>query len=202
VQAALAATAPFTAKVDVEYRTALKGKVIRAIVPMPGPEGKAALERTLGRRVPHYRELPDTVAQAVPAPAPEPDPEPDPDPPPPPGAAAACPLDHLPRLRPGAGPDIVLTDEELGGLEGDAAQAALPPPALGQAQLADTAGAEGVGGGDFPAAGPPGRNAASGSEVNAALGKRLTEALPAIDLAHADLPGGEQGPKQHGCGLG
>ena len=28
---------------------------------------------------------------------------------------------------------------------------------------------------------------ASGSEVNAAFGGRLTEALPAVDLAHADL---------------
>ncbi len=42
---------------------------------------------------------------------------------------------------------------------------------------------------------------ASGGEVNHALGRRLTEARPAIDLAHADLAGGEQGPEQHGCGL-
>jgi hypothetical protein len=30
----------------------------------------------------------------------------------------------------------------------------------------------------------------------------LGEGLPAVDLAHADLPGGEQGPEQHGHGLG
>ncbi len=30
----------------------------------------------------------------------------------------------------------------------------------------------------------------------------LREGLPAVDLAHADLPGGEQGPEQHGHGLG
>src|SRR5215217_4861842 len=42
----------------------------------------------------------------------------------------------------------------------------------------------------------------SGGEVNHALGWRLTEALPSIDLAHADLAGGEQGPEQHGRGLG
>ena len=40
----------------------------------------------------------------------------------------------------------------------------------------------------------------SGDEVNAAYGGRLTQALPAIYLAHADLACGEQGPEQHGRG--
>ena len=43
---------------------------------------------------------------------------------------------------------------------------------------------------------------ASGGEVNHALGRRLTEGLPPVDLAHADLAGGEQGPEQHGGRLG
>jgi hypothetical protein len=68
VQAALAATAPFTAKLDVEFRTAPKGKLIPAIVPGLGAVGREALEKALGQRVLHYRELPDPVAQDAPAP--------------------------------------------------------------------------------------------------------------------------------------
>lgn len=42
----------------------------------------------------------------------------------------------------------------------------------------------------------------SGGEVNHALAGRLAEALPAIDLAHGDLAGGEPRPEQPCCGLG
>ena len=41
----------------------------------------------------------------------------------------------------------------------------------------------------------------SGGEVNRARGWWLAEALPAVDLAHGDLAGGEQRPEQHGRGL-
>jgi hypothetical protein len=40
----------------------------------------------------------------------------------------------------------------------------------------------------------------SGSEVNCLIDGRY-ERLPAIDLAHVDLTGGEQCPEQHGGGL-
>src|SRR3712207_2870960 len=41
----------------------------------------------------------------------------------------------------------------------------------------------------------------SGGEVNHAAGRCLTEALPAVDLAHGDLAGGARRPGQHGGGL-
>ena len=41
----------------------------------------------------------------------------------------------------------------------------------------------------------------SGGEVNWLIDGRCGERLPAIDLAHVDLTGGEQGPEQHGGSL-
>ena len=43
---------------------------------------------------------------------------------------------------------------------------------------------------------------ASGGEVNHAFGGRRAEALPAIDLAHADLTRCEQSLEQYGRGFG
>ncbi len=40
--------------------------------------------------------------------------------------------------------------------------------------------------------------AQSGGEVNRLLDRRLIQSLPAIDPPHSDLPGGHQGPEQHG----
>src|ERR1700760_1435094 len=42
----------------------------------------------------------------------------------------------------------------------------------------------------------------SGSEVNWVIGGVVAEGLPSIDASHDDLTGGEQGPEQHGSGLG
>src|ERR1700751_4776689 len=42
----------------------------------------------------------------------------------------------------------------------------------------------------------------SGSEVNRVIGEVLAEGLPSIDASHDDLTGSEQGPEQHGSGLG
>src|SRR3982074_3591852 len=42
----------------------------------------------------------------------------------------------------------------------------------------------------------------SGCEVNYLLRGLLGEAFPTVDLAHGDLPGGEQRPEQHCRGLG
>src|SRR5262245_29016560 len=41
----------------------------------------------------------------------------------------------------------------------------------------------------------------SGGEVNCLIDGRCGERLPAIDLAHVDLTGGEQRPEQHGGSL-
>ena len=40
-----------------------------------------------------------------------------------------------------------------------------------------------------------------GGEVNWLIDGPCGERLPAIDLAHVDLTGGEQGPEQHGGSL-
>ena len=47
-----------------------------------------------------------------------------------------------------------------------------------------------------------GEDIGSGSEVNQVIGDVLTRSLPSIDASHDDLTGGEQGPEQHGGGLG
>src|SRR5512147_2405276 len=41
----------------------------------------------------------------------------------------------------------------------------------------------------------------SGGEVNDRVGRLGGQRRPAVDLAHGDLSGGEQGPEQHGGGL-
>ena len=42
----------------------------------------------------------------------------------------------------------------------------------------------------------------SGCEVNRLIAELRGERLPAIDLTHVDLTGGEQRPEQHGGGVG
>ena len=41
----------------------------------------------------------------------------------------------------------------------------------------------------------------SGGEVNWVIDSRCGKGLPAVDLAHVDLAGGEQGPEQHASSL-
>ena len=48
----------------------------------------------------------------------------------------------------------------------------------------------------------PSKDIGSGSEVNRLVGELVCQRLPSVDLAHRDLPSGEQRPEQYGCGLG
>jgi hypothetical protein len=46
-----------------------------------------------------------------------------------------------------------------------------------------------------------GEGIGSGGEVNDAVGDRLSDGLPSVDLAQGDLPEGAQRPEQHRCDL-
>jgi hypothetical protein len=47
-----------------------------------------------------------------------------------------------------------------------------------------------------------GEGSGSGCEVNGQIGRLYGEGFPAIDFAHADLPGGNQRPEHHSGGFG